>query len=92
MTRRGGRCHVCGRRESIDGYTRDNRVVLTCGDAVEPERTAPWSKRARLHPECRESYKADRRHGLVYPAVERRLAVLEHRCYYCAKALAGGAQ
>lgn len=83
-------CHVCGdRTASVDGYTRDNRVILTCGDAVEPSKTAPWNRRARLHPECRAAYKSDMAHGIVYPAVETRLAILNVECLYCRQSLFG---
>lgn len=89
MSARGVLCPVCGQREHVDGYTHDNRVVLTCGDAVEPIKVRPWSKRRRLHDECRQAFREDRRHGLVYPAVETRLRILNVECLYCGQSLFG---
>ena len=82
-----GICAICGERASIDGYTRDYRVILTCGDAVDPSKVSPWSRGARLHGDCRRAYASDRAHGLVYPAEERRSAILEQLCLYCRRPL-----
>lgn len=81
------RCAVCGERGSIDGYTRDNRVILTCGDAAPPDQVYPWRKLPRLHPDCRGAYRSDRRAGIVYPIVTRWAQIINHECWYCAKPL-----
>lgn len=81
-------CAVCGDRTAqIDGYTRDNRVILTCGDAVVPEKVSPWTRGAKLHPECRGAYRSDRAHGLVYPRDQKSLDILMGTCLYCRTSL-----
>ena len=81
-------CAVCGDRTAqIDGYTRDNRVILTCGDAVVPEKVSPWTRGAKLHPECRSAYRSDRAHGLTYPRSLRSYEIMNRLCLYCHKSM-----
>ena len=89
MGSRQGICAICGERASIDGYTKDNRVILTCGDAVPPNKVSPWNRLRALHNECKGAYLSDRAHGIIYPASERWFALMNRTCLYCAKSIGG---